>query len=110
MNGVMLTALVLVVPSYCLGSALDKTGTNDLMRMQLVTQVLNEQEPAKAGSFLAEREGFEPSLPLRVNQFSRLTHSTALPPLRTLTLASYSPTFRSATLSRQANEIFPDWS
>ena len=29
----------------------------------------------------AEREGFEPSLPLRVNQFSRLTHSTTLPPL-----------------------------
>jgi len=30
----------------------------------------------------AEREGFEPSLPLPVNQFSRLTHSTTLPPLR----------------------------
>ena len=31
---------------------------------------------------LAEREGFEPSLPLRVNRFSRPTHSTTLPPLR----------------------------
>ena len=34
------------------------------------------------GVLKAEREGFEPSLPLQVNQFSRLTHSTALPPLR----------------------------
>ncbi len=29
----------------------------------------------------AEREGFEPSLPFPVNQFSRLAHSTTLPPL-----------------------------
>src|SRR6185437_4998183 len=31
---------------------------------------------------LAEREGFEPPVPLRVQQFSRLPHSTALPSLR----------------------------
>jgi site-specific DNA recombinase len=30
----------------------------------------------------AEREGFEPPVPLRVQQFSRLPHSTALPSLR----------------------------
>src|SRR5258708_15682679 len=30
----------------------------------------------------AEREGFEPSIPLRVYRFSRPTHSTTLPPLR----------------------------
>lgn len=32
---------------------------------------------------LAEREGFEPPLPLQVKRFSRPPHSTALPPLRT---------------------------
>ena len=31
---------------------------------------------------LAEREGFEPPLPLRVKRFSRPPHSTALPPLQ----------------------------
>lgn len=57
MKGVLLTALVLIVPGCYPRLTLDKTGTNDLMRMQLVTQALEEQEPAKAGSFLAEREG-----------------------------------------------------
>src|SRR5580698_3995244 len=30
---------------------------------------------------LAERVGFEPTVPVKVRQFSRLEHSTALPPL-----------------------------
>ena len=30
----------------------------------------------------AEREGFEPSLPVKINQISNLAHSTTLPPLR----------------------------
>ena len=32
---------------------------------------------------VAEREGFEPSEPLRAQRFSRPPHSTTLPPLRT---------------------------
>ena len=35
--------------------------------------------------FQAERDGFEPSLPLRVNRFSRPAHSTTLPPLQSNT-------------------------
>ncbi len=44
-----------------------------------------EETPADAGvpsDFQAEREGFEPSMPLRAYRFSRPTHSTTLPPLR----------------------------
>ena len=38
---------------------------------------------ARALSFLAEKEGFEPSSPgLPVKRFSRPPHSTTLPPLR----------------------------
>ena len=31
---------------------------------------------------MAEREGFEPSIPLLAYRFSKPTHSTALPPLQ----------------------------
>jgi hypothetical protein len=33
----------------------------------------------------AEKEGFEPSVPLRVHQLSKLAHSTTLTPLRRAT-------------------------
>ncbi len=36
-----------------------------------------------SNALAAERVGFEPTLGLPLNQFSRLTHSTALPPLQT---------------------------
>ena len=36
---------------------------------------------------MAEEGGFEPPSPLQVKQFSRLPHSTALPPLHGLHLA-----------------------
>ena len=45
----------------------------------------NKKAPAfaRASSFLAEEEGFEPSSPgLPVKRFSRPPHSTTLPPLR----------------------------
>ena len=35
-----------------------------------------------ANGILAEREGFEPSVRLHVQRFSRPAHSTTLPPLR----------------------------
>ncbi len=34
-----------------------------------------------AGRFAAEREGFEPSVPVRVQHLSRVPHSTTLAPL-----------------------------
>ncbi len=37
---------------------------------------------AKRAKYRAEREGFEPSVPVKVLQFSRLLRSTALPPLQ----------------------------
>ncbi len=46
----------------------------------------NKGTPAFAGvpgDLPAEREGFEPSMPLRAYRFSRPTHSTTLPPLLT---------------------------
>ncbi len=45
---------------------------------------VNEKTASGAVSTLAEREGFEPPLPLRVKRFSRPPHSTALPPLQVL--------------------------
>src|SRR5258708_3711913 len=40
---------------------------------------------------LAERVGFEPTVPVKVRQFSRLEHSTALPPLLELKFTGYLP-------------------
>ncbi len=41
-----------------------------------------------ARAALAEREGFEPPLPVKVKRFSRPPHSTALPPLLCVRLAN----------------------
>ena len=60
----------------------DKTGTRSYKTTRKLGQTLENLVPARAGSILAEREGFEPSIPLRVYRFSRPTHSTTLPPLR----------------------------
>src|SRR5688572_13797641 len=38
---------------------------------------------------MAERVGFEPTVPLQVLRFSRPVHSTTLPPLRGLTLVGF---------------------
>ena len=61
---------------------MDKSGKYAVAAHEALTQVLNQQEPADAGSETAERKGFEPLIPLRAYRFSRPTHSTALPPLR----------------------------
>ena len=46
-----------------------------------------KQNPAKAGKlFLAEREGFEPSIPLRVYYLSRVARSTTPAPIRKIRL------------------------
>ena len=41
------------------------------------------------GLLRTEREGFEPSLGLTLKQFSRLPHSTTLPPLQKCRLMVY---------------------
>ena len=63
-------------------SDLDKNGTGGCKNRLALQQTAEKQEPAQAGSFEAEGEGFEPSISLRIYRFSRPTHSTALPPLR----------------------------
>ena len=82
MNGLVIGLMVLVVPGCSGQTALDKTGTSGFQSAGPASQTLKKQEPARAGSFGAEREGFEPSMPLRAYRFSRPTHSTTLPPLR----------------------------
>ena len=82
MNGLVIGLLVLVVPGCYRELTLDKTGTSGFKYTGVASQTLKKQEPAGAGSFTAEREGFEPSMPLRAYRFSRPTHSTTLPPLR----------------------------
>ncbi len=44
--------------------ALDKSGTSGVVLLVEVPKLLNFQEPADAGSWNTEREGFEPSVPL----------------------------------------------
>ena len=82
MNGLVIGLVMLVVPGCSGCVALDKTGTSGFKSVGVASQTLKKQEPAGAGSFGAEREGFEPSMPLRAYRFSRPTHSTTLPPLQ----------------------------
>ena len=98
MDGIVIGWLVLVVLGCDPVVTLDKTGTTGLRSEGPNSQALKKQEPAAAGSFLAEREGFEPSLPLRVNRFSRPTHSTTLPPLHQLQFLAFSLLSRFALL------------
>jgi len=48
-----------VVPGCCWGQSLDKTGTTGVVTDSIATDRLKKQEPALAGSFTAEREGFD---------------------------------------------------
>lgn len=59
MNGLVLYVLLLVVPGCSQGSSLDKTGTSGVQFGSVDSKTLEKQEPAEAGSFLAERAGFE---------------------------------------------------
>jgi hypothetical protein len=58
MNGLVSAVLMLVVPGCCGGPTLDKTGTLGCEKRTREMKTLKKQEPANAGSFLAEREGF----------------------------------------------------
>jgi hypothetical protein len=61
MNVRVLSLILLVVPGYCWGQSLDKSGTSGSTQKMAPPQTQEMQEPAAAGSFLTEREGFEPS-------------------------------------------------
>ena len=69
---------------------------------------VNEQAPLARGLHLAEREGFEPPLPLRVKRFSRPPHSTALPPLRNGG-AKVTRSFGGPPMVRQARRSLTPW-
>ncbi len=59
MNGLVIGLLLLVVPGCSGPATLDKTGTSGFKSTGPVSQTLKKQEPAGAGSFTAEREGFD---------------------------------------------------
>lgn len=60
MNGFGLAAVLLVVPGWCRGDPLDKTGTTGWQNGAGGVKTLENKEPAGAGSFGAERAGFDP--------------------------------------------------
>jgi hypothetical protein len=85
----MFVALLLAFPWQPLNiqmdfreQALDKSGTKGCDTQHAVPQLLKFQEPAVAGSWNTEREGFEPSVRLRAHRFSRPAQSTTLASLR----------------------------
>ena len=61
---------------------LDKTGTAGCEYGHVGQQTAEKQEPANAGSFDTEREGFEPSVDFRLHSISSAAQSTTLPPLQ----------------------------
>ena len=56
--------------------------TNGLHRCSGRELPIAMQSGASSGKRMAEREGFEPSVPLRTQRFSRPSYSTTLAPLR----------------------------
>ena len=58
MNGIVIGLILLVVPSCSGCVTLDKTGTSGFKSVGVASQTLKKQDPARAGSFGAEREGF----------------------------------------------------
>ena len=56
-----LSLMLLVAPGYCWGQSLDKTGTSGSRSAVSEAKTLEKKEPASAGSFTAERAGFEPA-------------------------------------------------
>ena len=59
MNGIVIGLILLVVPSCSGCVTLDKTGTSGFKSVGVASQTLKKQDPARAGSFGAEREGFD---------------------------------------------------
>jgi len=68
-------SLVWLVVTGCSGAAtLDKNGTSGSQNDPMFTKMPEKQEPAEAGSFLTEREGFSHHSrrkPLRSRTFSQ---------------------------------------
>jgi hypothetical protein len=62
MNGLVIGLVLLVVPGCYRDQTLDKTGTSGCESAAPALETLKKQEPAGAGSFLAERAGFEPAV------------------------------------------------
>jgi hypothetical protein len=67
MHGFVLAVSLLVVPGWCRGPTLDKTGTTGSQTGVAGAETLEKQEPAGAGSSLAEREGFSDRDPVAVS-------------------------------------------
>lgn len=59
MNGLVIVVSVLVAAGCCRDRPLDKTGTTGSQNWAACAKSLEKKELADAGSFLAEREGFE---------------------------------------------------
>lgn len=93
MNGVVIAALLLVVPGCYRGQTLDKTGTTGCRSESNVEKTLKKQEPADAGSCLAERAGFEPATkcPCKSHISKPPAQNPAHSPLATLTWHRSSP-------------------
>jgi hypothetical protein len=82
MNGLVVGLVLLVVPGWCRDVTLDKTGTNRCESAVPALDTLKRQESAGAGSYQAEREGFEPSIPysgISVFETDAFNHSATSP-------------------------------
>ncbi|MDB5311954.1 MAG: hypothetical protein JWO38_6156 [Gemmataceae bacterium] len=58
----VLSLILLVAPGYCWWQPLDKSGTSGSTQTTVPPQTREKKEPAIAGSFVAERAGFEPAV------------------------------------------------
>ena len=58
MNAILIGLCLLVVPGWDREAALDKTGTSGCESTGPALEARKKQEPAGAGTFRAEREGF----------------------------------------------------
>jgi len=75
MSGVVVGLILLVVPGWHREAALDKTGTSGCKSAVPALEALKKQEPAGAGSFQAEREGFSdrgPDADFRMQQLQSI--------------------------------------
>jgi hypothetical protein len=92
MNGLVLVVSLLVVPGWCRGPTLDKTGTTGSPTGATGAEALEKQEPAGAGSCSAERAGFELGLsPLQCRISSMATNAGIIHDLRFLRVAQPGP-------------------
>ena len=58
MNGIAICLLLLVMPGWGGDQPLDKSGTSGSKNDPMLAKMPEKQGPARAGSFLSEREGF----------------------------------------------------